>query len=71
MDLHGTIVENLGAAVVSAERLRGHAVYQETLQFWRDLVAHARAEKRTGSSDDTGLRDDLVAKLEVELSDRG
>jgi hypothetical protein len=69
MELHGSIIENLTAAVQSAQRLRGHPVYRETLQFWRALLAQARVEKRVNPVEQ-GTVDHLVAKLQSELTDR-
>ena len=69
MKLHGSIIENLSAAVQSAKRLRGQPVYNETLQFWRDLLAQGRAEKRANPVEQ-GTIQHLVAKLQSELSER-
>ena len=46
MDLDGTLADNLRAAIVSAERLSGHPVHQDTLGFWRELLSHVSSRKR-------------------------
>jgi hypothetical protein len=68
MKLHGSIADNLQAALASAKRLREHPVHKDTLTFWRDLVAHARAEmpEQTRPAE----IENLVATLEGELADR-
>ncbi len=42
MNLHGSLVENLEAALESTRRLRGQRVYSDTIQFWSDLLETAR-----------------------------
>ena len=66
MNLHGSIAQNLEAAIRSAERLRGHPVHPDTLQFWRDLLALGRAEVRKGAP--TSDVEALLGKLEDELA---
>ena len=46
MDLDGSLTSNLRAAIASAERLRGHSVHKDTLEFWAELVAYARTRKK-------------------------
>ena len=47
VELHGTLTENLKAALRSARKLRGQRVHADTLQFWSELVGLARS-KRAG-----------------------
>jgi hypothetical protein len=42
MELHGSLINNLEAAVQSARRLRGKAVYPQTVQFWTELLVATR-----------------------------
>lgn len=70
VELHGSIIANITAAVPSVERLRGHPVYNGALESWQDLLAHARAEKRANLVEQ-GTVDHLVARPQSELADRG
>ena len=70
MRLHGSIAANLAAAIESAKRLRGLPVHNDTLQFWRHLLSHARAEKRTLSPEDAAALDPLIAELQSQLAAR-
>jgi hypothetical protein len=67
MELHGSIIENLQAALASAKRLRGHPIHKDTITFWRELIAQARAEmpQQTRGAE----IESLVATLEGELAD--
>jgi molybdate-binding protein len=69
MKLHGSIRENLAAAVRSARRLRGQLVHADTLKHWNDLLHHARAELASGTGD-RQLIEPLVAELETEIAGR-
>lgn len=70
MKLHGSLLDNLGAALRSARRLKGHPVHKDTLQFWSDLMAMAREEKRKAPEGDWAETDRLVVAIELELSER-
>lgn len=70
MDLHGTITENLRAAIASAERLQGHPVYQQTLDYWRELIREARHRRDRVSKTDLPALDMLIARLETKLAER-
>jgi hypothetical protein len=52
LELSGSLWSNLRAALISAKRLRRHPVHGDTLQFWRALLAAARAQERTLPSAD-------------------
>ena len=69
MKLHGSIQENLAAAVRSARRLRGQPVHSDTLKFWDDLLNHARLELASGTGDRQSI-EPLLAELETEIADR-
>jgi hypothetical protein len=66
MELHGSIAANLQAALASAKRLRGHLVHKDTITFWRDPAAQARAEipeRMRGAEIES-----LIATLEGEIA---
>ncbi len=67
MELHGSLAENLKAAIVSARRLNGHPLHKDTLQFWRDLLQHARGERRQYSARNLTTTDQLICELEELL----
>jgi hypothetical protein len=70
MKLHGKLSDNLMAAAASARRLRGHPVYSDTMQFWSELLAHARAELRSHPDDEEKLLEPLLSELQAELAAR-
>lgn len=43
MELDGMLADNLQAAIQSADRLSGHPIYKDTLEFWHELLAYARS----------------------------
>ena len=63
MRLHGSTEGNLLNALRSANRLRGHHIHADTLQFWSDLVVHAKREISSGGE----LRSSDVARLAAQL----
>jgi hypothetical protein len=67
MEIHGSIENNLTAAVQSARRLSGHPVHTDTVDHWRDLLAYARQNLTKGSNEPIKT---LIAELENELADR-
>ena len=71
MELHGDILDNLKHAIRSAARLRGHQVHPETLQFWHDLLKHARQERRRTDDHRRLMLEGLLEKLETEIAERG
>lgn len=62
MKLHGTLLDNLASAVLSARGLRGHPVYQDTLGHWAELIHHARREL-------AGRSTEPILPLLLELED--
>ena len=68
MELDGSLADNLRAAIASAKRLRGHRVHADTLNFWRELLSHARAVRRANDGGSTDL-DDLVVNLQSALAE--
>jgi hypothetical protein len=64
MDFEGTLASNLQAAITSAERLRGHPVHRDTLEFWRELLAFARSRKRMAEGSRAEV-EGLVAELQL------
>ncbi|KRB78791.1 MULTISPECIES: hypothetical protein [unclassified Sphingomonas] len=70
MDLHGSITENLRAAIASATRLQGHPVYGETLTYWRELIHEVRRRRGALPDSDRPALDALFARLEAELAGR-
>jgi hypothetical protein len=69
MNLHGSIEENLVAAVRSARRLRKHPVHADTLKHWSDLLHHARGELASGAGERAAI-ETLIAELETEIAGR-
>ena len=67
MQLHGSIRDNLVAAVRSARRLREQPVHADTLKHWDDLLHHARRELAAGGGGEPSI-DPLVAELEAEIA---
>jgi len=67
MDLYGSLVENLEAAVESTRRLRGQRVYTDTLQFWCDLLETARRVLATVIDVNSPAVAALADQLEEEL----
>lgn len=70
IQLHGSTEANLTAAIRSANRLRGRAVYRDTVAFWGELVLHARRELSCTDAlpSDSLIR--LVAELQLEIDRR-
>src|SRR3546814_7784111 len=64
LKVHGNIIDDLRAAIASAERLRGYPVHQDTLQFWRELLTQARAEKRHANPADVETLDRRIGELQ-------
>ena len=70
MELHGSILENLERAVVSARRLRGQRVYNDTLTYWANLIDEGlREQERTAGATSASL-EAVIATLRSELVDR-
>ena len=69
MRLHGSIEENLAAAVRSARRLRQDRVHADTLKYWDDLLNHSRSELASGTGE-RPLIEPLIAELEAEIAGR-
>ena len=70
MKLHGSVEDNLSAAIRSARRLRGQPIYIETLRYWSDLMSHARREGFSLGSRLSNRRGKLVDELETEIAKR-
>jgi hypothetical protein len=68
MEIHGSLSENLGAALRSMRRLRGHSVHSDTIEYWYSLIAHARGQVRSGrASAEAGKMLEVVT---LELAER-
>ena len=67
MDLYGSLVENLEAALESTRRLRGQRVYSDTIQFWSDLLETARRVLATVIDVNSPAVAALADQLEEEL----
>jgi hypothetical protein len=67
MDLYGSLVENLEAAVESTRRLRGQRVNSDTIQFWSDLLETARRVLATVIDVNSPAVAALADQLEEEL----
>ena len=71
MELHGSLVVNLEAAILSAQRLRGRPLYPETLQFWSELLEMARRVLGTLIDSDTTWIASLSDQLDIEIQESG
>ena len=69
MELHGSVEDNLMAAVRSARRFRVHPVHADTLKHWDDLLKHARREIESRNGDRRSL-EPLIVELETEIAAR-
>ena len=67
MELVGSLVENLRAAVYSSRRLHDQRVYPETLQFWIDLLELARNQQDKAVDSDGPAIVTLADQLEHEI----
>jgi hypothetical protein len=65
MELHGSLADNLSAAIRSARRLQGHRVHQDTVKHWNELLHFAR---RGDPELIPGPIRQLMAELETELA---
>jgi hypothetical protein len=68
MIIHGSIADNLTAAIRSSRRLRGSPVHSDTIAFWRQLLAKARAEEPPANPAQTPSIEQLADQLEAELA---
>ena len=68
VELHGSLADNLKAAVRSAERLRGHPIHADTMNFWLELLSQARASIRFKAQ--AGEMEQLTGRLQMLLSER-
>ena len=68
MELHGTLPENLRATLASVRRHRGHPVYQDTLDYWEQLLAYARDLVRKGKVGAEAA--ELTRQISLELLER-
>ena len=68
MELHGSLSYNLQLALDSSARLRGHPIHRDTVAFWSDLIAEARAQRAAGASPDDPEVDRLIAELETSIA---
>ena len=69
MDLHGSLAENLQAAVNSAKRHRDHPVHAETVKFWAELLQYARSLRAAGHEEALAI-DLLLAELDLAVAER-
>lgn len=70
MKLDGSVAQNLKLAIASAQRLRGHSVYSDTLAFWQELLHEARRARGVATGVALKTLEDLIQKLEQELAER-
>ncbi|WP_129790553.1 hypothetical protein [Sphingosinicella sp. CPCC 101087] len=68
MKLDGSLSQNLKAAIRSADNLRASSVHEDTLQFWRDLIGHARAECGNVGPEARNEVEQLIDQLQNRLS---
>ncbi len=67
MKIHGTIASNLEEAIKSAERLRNHPIYADTLAHWQELLREARRRRMDEQGHKRVALDVLIVRLENEL----
>jgi hypothetical protein len=70
MKLHGSLEDNLTAAVRSAKRLRGHHVHPDTLGYWGELLHYARRERTSRYAQEGHVLGRLIIDLEAEIAER-
>jgi hypothetical protein len=68
MDIHGTILANLHAAIASSARLPGQPVYSDTLKYWTDLLAEAQRLRPDTDQRSVATLDSLVERLGAEIA---
>jgi hypothetical protein len=68
MDLHGSLSDNLQAALKSATRHRNVAVYSDTRDYWDRLLLYAQS--LSGGEGATYEIAELARKLAFELVER-
>jgi hypothetical protein len=68
MRLEGSLEHNLRCAIRSSDRLRHCRVYNDTLEFWRELAQHARSDAAHRCLQDAARVNQLVRALEENLS---
>ena len=71
MKLHGSVEDNLSAAVRSARRLRGQPIHPDTLRYWHDLLQHADRTRPWTGQQLSNRRAKLMVELETEIAERG
>jgi hypothetical protein len=69
MQLHGSLADNLRAALSSMRRLRAHPVHEDTVAYWRELLHLARHGLREGTVRERSLIEILVVEIEKESID--
>jgi len=67
MQLYGSLADNLHAAINSNIRLRGRKIYPETIQYWQDLLHHARRQLATSTARYASVEEKLADQLERVL----
>lgn len=70
MKIHGSLSDNVHAAMASARRHRGKVVYPETLEFWNDVLGMAKEHLAALADADTATIARLTDELESELQAR-
>ena len=70
MELHGSLLENISAAIASARRLRGHRIYPDTLSYWDELLHQARRELVSQAGEERLALRKLILELESEIAER-
>lgn len=67
MEIEGSVRANLVAALASARRLSEQPVHEDTVSYWRELIAHARGAE---CGENSGSVADLASELETRLAER-
>jgi hypothetical protein len=68
MELHGSLTDNLSAALRSMRQLRGHPVHQDTIDYWYNLIAHARKTLRGAPPSSDAAK--ILSEVSLEFAER-
>jgi hypothetical protein len=69
MQIHGSLSENLHAAINSMIRLKGKRVYPDTVRYWQDLLRLARTRLAMADGRHGVVEFRLADQLEVMLGE--
>ena len=70
MELHGSIEQNLEAALESIKRMSGRRVYRETLDHWTLVLKKAKGLRDRSGRGHTPRLDRLITEVDAHLAER-